>query len=129
MGKTRRGSKEFSREQKLINENKRLKREVSQLRKELAKIDLNRYDTVKEMIEEHYKEDRAGEGQEILDNLKKTWACKECSDGYLEIFTYNKVNQTWYYRICSNAPKCKNRTLAQPYSPSVKGIVRKSQND
>jgi hypothetical protein len=126
VGKSRRGDKEFTREQKLVHENKRLKKELAQLRKQLARIDLDRYDTVREMIEEHYQEDKAQQGQEILENLKKTWACKECSDGHLEIFLYNKVGTTWYYRICSNAPKCKNRTLAQKYSPEVKGIIKNS---
>jgi rubrerythrin len=76
------------------------------------------------MIQEHYQEDRAQEGLDILENLKKTWACKECSDGYLQIFLYNKVGTTWYYRVCSNAPGCKNRTTAQKYSPEVKGIIK-----
>jgi hypothetical protein len=124
VGKSRRGNKEITREQKLVHENKRLKKELAQLRKQLARIDLDRYDTVKEMIQEHYQEDRAQEGLDILENLKKTWACKECSDGYLQIFLYNKVGTTWYYRVCSNAPGCKNRTTAQKYSPEVKGIIK-----
>lgn len=124
MGKSRRGSKEFSREQKLIHENKRLKREVSQLRKQLARIDLDRYDTVKGIIEQHYAQEREEEGKEILENLKKEWACRQCEDGHLEIFLYTKVDTTWYYRICSNAPRCKNRTKAQRYTPDVKGIKK-----
>jgi hypothetical protein len=124
VGKSRRGNREFTREQKLVHENKRLKKELAQLRKQLARIDLDRYDTVREMIQEHYQEEKAQQGLEILENLKKTWACKECADGHLEIFLYNKVGTTWYYRICSNAPKCKNRTLAQKYSPEVKGIIK-----
>lgn len=128
MGKSRRGNREFTREQKLLNENKKLKRENAQLRKQVARMDLDRFDSAKELIEEHYQEDMVS-GQEILDNLKKTWACKECSDGHLEIFTYNKVGKVWYYRICSNAPTCRNRTTAQPYSPNVKGIIRKPPNE
>jgi hypothetical protein len=121
VGKSKRGSKEYSREQKLIHENKRLKRELSQLRKQLARIDLDRYDTVKEMIQEHYQEERAQEGQDILDNLKKSWTCHECHEGHLEIILYNKLDSTWYFRKCVN---CGNRTKSQKYTPDVKGIIK-----
>ena len=75
MGKARTDRYGHTREQKLIQENRLLKRQVSSLRKQLARIDLDRYDAVKEMIQEHYKEDRAEEGREILENLKKSWIC------------------------------------------------------
>lgn len=121
MGKSRRGSKEISREQKLSHENKRLKRDLAQLRKQVARLDLDRYENAKELIEEHYV-DNAQEGQDILENLKKAWACNKCSDGFLEIFTYNKTDQTWYFRRCSNSPGCGNRTESKKYTPDVKGI-------
>lgn len=121
MGKSRRGNREFNKEQKLAHENKRLKIELARVRKQLARLDLDRYENVKEMIEEHYV-DNAQEGQDILENLKKAWACKQCQSGYLEIFTYNKLDQTWYFRRCSNAPTCKHRTESKRYTPDVKGI-------
>lgn len=126
MGKSRRGEKEFSREQKLIHENKRLKREISQLRKQLARLDLDRYDTVREMIEEHGHESTAQTGQELLENLKKTWTCNDCRNGFLEIILYNKIDSTWYYRKCSN---CDHRTKSQKYTPEVKGIIKKAAAD
>lgn len=127
MGKSRRGAKEFTREQRLNHENQRLKREIGRLRKELARMDLDRYGTVKEIIEEQFQEERAAQGQQILENLKNTWACSiEGCGGHLEIFTFNKVGSTWYYRICSNAPRCKNRTKSQKYTPDVKGIMKKT---
>lgn len=128
MGKTRRGSKEVSREQRLVHENKQLKRENGQLRKELARLDLDRYDTVRELIEEHNVQNPEQSGDEWLESLKKTWACKECEDGYLQIFLFNKVGTLHYYRICSNSPVCKNRTKSQKYDSSqVKGIIKKEQ--
>ena len=122
MGKLRRGAKEISREQKFAHENKMLKRELSQLRKQLARIDLDRYDSVKEMLEEHNPESQAHFGAEFLENLKKTWLCNDCRQGYLEIIIYNKVNATFYYRQCTHCP---NRTTSQKYdSEKVKGIVK-----
>lgn len=129
MGKARTDRHGYTREQRLIQENRLLKRQVSSLRKQLARIDLDRYDTVREMIEEHYKEDKEEAGKEILENLKKSWACHKCADGYLEIFIFNKGSSTIYYRICSNAPACMHRTKAKTYTPSVKGIIRKEKDE
>lgn len=127
MGKSRRGEREFGREKKLAHENKRLKKQISALRKQLARLDLDRYSNLKETIEQHYQEDEAQQGQDILDKVKQEWACHEAEcGGFLEIFTYSKMGTIWYYRICSNAPRCKNRTIAQKYSPEVKGIIKKT---
>lgn len=128
MGKSKRGDREYSKEQKLIHENRILKRHVASLRKELARVDLDRYKNLKSTIDEHYQEDSAHfeTGQEMLDKVKQQWKCHEPGcEGYLEIFTYNKVGDTWYYRICSSAPQCKNRTKAQKYTLDVKGLKRK----
>lgn len=124
MGKTRRGSVEISREQKLTHENKRLKREVSSLRKQLARLDLDRFTNVKELIEESYTAGQESAGKEVIETLKKTWACEECKEGYLEIILYNKLQDTWYYRKCTCCP---HRTKAQKYDPNqVKGIIKES---
>ncbi len=127
MGKSKRSDKEYTREQRLVQENRVLKRQVAALRKELARIDLNRYKDLKETIEKHYQEDRAQEGQNLLEKIKNEWKCHEegCL-GFLEIFTYNKVDATYYYRICSEAPRCKNRTKSQKWTPAVKGVMRKT---
>ena len=126
MGKSKRGDKEFTREQKLIHENRQLKRQVSSLRKQLAKLDLDRYSNLKETIEQHYQEDKAQEGQDLLEKLKNEWKCHEngCT-GYLEITLFNKINDVWYYRRCN---QCVNRTKAQKYTPEVKGIIKKTDN-
>ena len=118
MGKTNRGDKEYTRLQEALHENKRLKKQISSLRKQLARIDLDRYAHVKNMIEEHYKEDEAQEGRNIIEKLKKEWSCWHCDGGYLEIFTYTKIDETHYFRRC----KCGHRTKSQIYTPSVKGI-------
>lgn len=119
MGKNTRGQKEFSKERKLAYENSRLKRQVSSLRKQLARLDLDRHGYVKEIIEEHYQLEEAQEGQDILEKVQKEWECHECRQGFLEICVYNKPDGTWYYRKCSN---CVHRTASQKYSPTVKGI-------
>ena len=124
MGKSQRNGREITREQRLIHENQRLKRQLSHLRKQIARIDLDRYSSLRDIVDQHYQEDRAQEGQDLLEKLKQEWKCREPNcEGYLEIILYTKVDSTWYYRACTC---CKNRTKAQKYVPSeVKGIVKK----
>jgi hypothetical protein len=110
-----------TREQRLLKENQALKRQLSALRKQIARIDLDRYDSVKDIIEQHYQDEKHEKGQEILENLKQIWKCRECEEGYLEIKVYSKIGQAHYYRQCN---ECANRTDSQRYDPkTVKGIL------
>jgi regulator of replication initiation timing len=119
LSKNTRGNKEFTRLQESLYENKRLKREISSLRKQLARLDLDRHGYVKDIIEEHCAQE---ESAEMMKRLKNEWKCHVCGIGYLEIFTYNRINDTYYYRKCSN---CIHRTKSQKYDPEeVKGIVK-----
>jgi hypothetical protein len=125
-----RGNKEYTREQRLIKENRQLKQQVAQLRKQLARLDLDRYDHIREAIEEHCeeREEKRWEGKEILESLKHQWKCKiDNCPGFLEIFLFNKVNSTYYYRQCNC---CSNRTKSKKYDPStVKGIMKEGTSD
>ena len=127
MGKTKRSDKEFTREQRLIDENRVLKRQVSALRKELARVDLDQFTSLKDTIGRHYKEGETQQGLDILEKVKQEWRCNECKEGYLEIFIYSKVGNLCYFRKCSN-PSCKHRTKSQRYNPNeVKGIIKDSK--
>lgn len=123
MGKTRRGHKERSREQELKYENQKLRREVSSLRKQLARIDLDRYSHVRDIVEEHYAhEEQEVSTQDMLKSMKEKWRCHDCGIGYLEICLYTRLDGTFYYRICSN---CSKRTKSQKYDESkVQGIIK-----
>jgi hypothetical protein len=123
LGKTRRGHKEFSNEQRLKVENQKLRRENSRLRKQLARIDLDRYTHVRDIVEEHLANEEEVDADRLLEALKSKWRClaDKCVDGYLEIIVYSKMNQEWYFRQCN---KCDNRTKSQVYSPNVEGIKK-----
>lgn len=125
MSKNTRGEKEYTRLQELIHENGRMKREISSLRKQLARLDLDRHAFVKDIIDEHISRENAEESAtKVLSKLKESWRCRECGVGYLEIVIYNKVNETWYYRQCNN---CEHRTKSQVYqSDKVQGLVKNS---
>lgn len=138
MGKTRRGHKEFSKEQTLKHENRESKRrerdkditinqlirEVSSLRRQLARVDLDRHSYVKEIVDEHLADqDKHMSAQDMLKSMKNKWKCHEKGcDGHLEIVIYSKMGLPFYYRHCS---QCLNRTKAQKYNPDeVEGIVK-----
>lgn len=113
--------KELTQLQTIKRENDKLKRQISALRKQIAKLDLDRYDSIKDIIEQHYQHEKAEKGQEILENLKQTWICRECNEGYLKIKIYSKIGEAYYYRECS---ECPHRTKSQRYDPKiVKGIL------
>ena len=124
MGKSRRGSdKEYSRLQQALWENKKLKREIASLRKQLARLDLDRHAYVKDIIEKSHELEDIVDGNKLLAKLKKEWACRECTAGHLEIFLYNKPEGTYYFRRCSNNA-CKHRTKSQKYNAEqVKGVT------
>lgn len=125
MGKTRRGHREYTREQQLLYQNKALKREIASLRKQLARLDLDRYSHVKDIIEKSYQMEEELEGREILEKLKHAWKCYECIRGHMEIVLYNRPDSTWYYRQCNC---CTNRTKSQRYTPGeVQGIVKEKE--
>ena len=71
MGKARTDRRGYTREQALIQENRMLKKQVASLRKQLARLDIDRLNIAREVIEEHYSEEKPDEKREILDNLKK----------------------------------------------------------
>lgn len=123
MGKSRRGDKERSREQELKYENNKLRREVSSLRKQLARVDLDRYSQVRDIVQEHLtSEEESIDSARLLEKMKAKWRCNEGScSGHLEIVIYAKMGHTWYFRQCS---ECPNRTAAKPHHPGVEGIKK-----
>lgn len=129
MGKTRIGRKEHNRIQEFKYEIQRLKKENDLLRKRLARIDLDEYGQLNKTIKKHQKQEKKQQPNDILEKLRKEWACNEdgCK-GFLEIFLYNKQNETWYFRKC-NETCCKNRTKSKKYAPEVKGILKKASED
>lgn len=130
MGKSRTDNRGNTREQRLQHENEKLKKVIAQLRKQLARIDLDRYSSVKEIVHQYYRQEdaerHAEREREGLEQLKREWVCNSCSGaGHLEIILLNKMNDLFYYRQCTN---CTHRTKLQRYNKNVRGIVKKSKD-
>lgn len=127
MGKSRRDNFGNTKEQRLQNENNRLKKTINQLRKQLARVDLDRYASVRDIVNKHYAEENAiahaEKEAEVLEDLKRTWSCNTCQVGHLEIILISKGNVLHYFRKCS---ECTHRTPLKPYNKTVTGIVKKS---
>ena len=126
MGKSRRSDKEYTKEQRLSKENRQLKKELSHLRKQIARLDGDRFETLRQMCADNEEKERfnenMGPAKSTVETLKKDWACRQCSTGFLEISLYSKLGQTFYFRKCNS---CANRTKGKRYDDqSVKGIVK-----
>lgn len=120
MGKNTRGQKERSREQELKHENSKLRRQISSLRRQIARIDLDRYSHIRDMVEDHLQQEETFSAVKFINDLKKSWKCFDCNSGHLEIMIYSKAGDPWYYRQCTN---CAKRTKSQAYTEKVEGIL------
>jgi hypothetical protein len=126
VSKTRKDRYGNTREQKLANENDKLKRLIAQMRKQIARIDIDRSANVREIVNNFYRQEdaqlHAERERETLEMLQKEWQCNSCEIGYLQIILINKMDQLHYYRACIN---CNHRTKLQRYSKDVRGILKK----
>lgn len=129
MGKSRIDGRGNTREQRLQNENDKLKKVIAQLRKQLARIDLDRYSNVRDIVHKHYQQEDAERHAEIQreseEQLRREWACTKCGEGYLEIILLRKINDLHYYRKCTS---CTHRTKLQRYAKSVRGLIKKDKD-
>lgn len=123
MSRSTRGDKEYTRLQEALHENGKLKRENASLRKQLARLDLDRHSYVKDIVDEHLANEERGETTlEMVERLKEEWRCHECKTGFLEVIPFSKAGKTWYIRQCNN---CTHRTQSKPYDPqNVKGPLK-----
>lgn len=117
-----RGHKEFSEIQRLKHEIQKLKRENSRLQKILDRVDIERFNSLKELVSIQAKEARAEENVKSLEKLKQKWICFECGVGYLRLKIFPKWDGDYYYRACSNE-ECSHKTTAQKYTDNVEGIL------
>lgn len=99
-------------------ENKQLKKEISQLRKQLQRIDVDRWQNVKDLLDsqDRKEQEQALKKQEAED--LKQWECFDCRTGTLRITMIERRDGAWYFRKCD---RCEKRTSLKKYTPDVKG--------
>lgn len=105
-------NKERDELQILKHENKKLKKQVSTLRKQLSKLDIDRYENIKDIVARHHQEDVNDKLLEEKKKLKKKYKCFDCEEGVLELKSFSRMDGLFYFRKCTD---CNNRTKMKPY--------------
>lgn len=117
------GSKEYNDSQRLRHELDKAKETISRLRKQLQKVDVNRYQDIQDLIERRNEEsDQVTQNDREQESLKSKWACHACNDGHLVIRELHRLDGVFYYRKCSNSKTCQNRTKPKRWHKDVEGI-------
>lgn len=118
--KTKRADKEFDLLEKLKHENKRLKRNLEALRKQLERVDFERYSNLQELVDKQHREEEALREEISNEKLKEKWSCFCCGKGFLYLKIFNHpVKGVMYYRACNI---CEHRTKMQLYTTEVQGL-------
>lgn len=121
-GRRNHGSKEFSEVQRIRKEIEKLKRENASLRKQLSRVDINRYNDIQELVNQNEMEERnQASRSKNLAYLKEKWKCFKCGVGFLKIFLLPRRDGVFYFRRCSTK-SCPHRTKAQKYTTEIEGI-------
>jgi len=111
--------KEFTREQRYLKENEKLKRENSRLRKLLSRIDLEQHLNLKESVLKQEKEDQIEKAIKKQNKEEQAWRCHQCNKGILRLKIFETRDGARYYRKCDNCP---HRTTGKRYTSDVKGV-------
>ena len=119
MGRRKYGDREYDSLDKLKHENKRLKRQISALRKQVARIDINRYENLKDLLQKHDQEDVSEQVVKEQERLKKKWECHSCKQGTLKLKIFERRDGIFYFRKCDS---CDNRTKTKKHDESVEGV-------
>lgn len=99
--------------QKLKRENSKLKKQISLLRKQISRLDVDRYQNVKELLEKQAEEDAQEYIIKEKENAEKQWRCWDCGEGILRTKRLHRLDGSFYFRQCDNN-KCKKRTRTKP---------------
>lgn len=114
MGRSKRSEGELDQLDKLKHENKKLKRQVQQLRKVIDRVDLDRYENLKDILEEHEHEEKMAL---VATPTDPAWKCYDCEAGILRLKVIDKPSGAIYNRVCDG---CKKRTKFQKWTKDVK---------
>jgi hypothetical protein len=115
-GKPQKIDKEISKVQKINHENKRLRDEISRIRKAMSRMDSG---WCPGCLKKYEKE---GEDTELphpglADPVENNRPCFKCGAGNLVLVKYYKINEAFYFRKCD---KCPHRTRGKRFTPDVK---------
>lgn len=108
---------------RLKKENKQLKRQLSNLKKQLDRINPSNIEELREFASRQEERNRR---QEKKAKLADKWKCYNCGKGNLYIIKVPHPKGTYYFRSCDS---CDNRTKAKPYTSKVKGLCKTNNSE
>lgn len=108
---------EHDRMQRLVHENQKLKKQISALRKQMSRIDVDRFQNLKDLLDAQDRENQQEALARRQEDAQKEWQCWDCSEGTLRLTILERRDGVFYYRKCDSCPK---RTRLQPYGAKVK---------
>lgn len=112
-----RGQKsDYTREEKLVAENKKLKRELKKLRNVLKRSDLERLEHLESLVNEQRQFDK--EIKKKDSQRREKWACHSCHQGYMIPRIFARRDGDFYYRVCDNS-ECSNKTRMKKLTADV----------
>lgn len=108
---------EQDRLQRVVQENKKLKGQISQLRKQMSRIDVDRFQNLKDLLDAQDREEQEEAAVKREQTMERDWRCWQCPSGTLRLTVLERRDGVFYYRKCDGCPK---KTRLQPYSNKVK---------
>lgn len=104
--------------QYLKDQNKRLKREISSLRKQIQRLDLDRFASFKEALDriDEIEMEQTAKRKE-KDISKEKWKCWDCNVGQMRLKVWDRLDGPHYQRVCDH---CNKRTTMKKWTPEVK---------
>jgi len=97
---------------------KKLKREIAGLRKQIDRLDLDRFASFKEAldrIDEIEMEQTARRKDKEIQ--KEKWRCWDCNTGTMRLKVWDRLDGPHYQRVCDH---CNKRTTMKKWTPEVK---------
>ena len=118
MKRQRRSSKELKEVQVLKQENRKLRRQIGKLRKVIARIDVEQYQFLKDLLESQAQEDTEHIKKAEQQRIEDKWKCHEhgCDGGVLRFIPVTRQDGTFYFRKCDN---CGKRTKLKKFTDGV----------
>lgn len=98
--------------QKYKIENRKLKHTISQLRKQISRIDLDRFQNLKDKLDSLDRLEAEEAAKERGIESDKRWECWTCRTGTLRVHVIEKPTGSIYNRVCDNE-HCGHRTKFQ----------------
>ncbi len=117
MGKSRNYDKEFGLIDRLKKENSQLKRDLAKLRRQVDRLNLDndRYRTLRELTHKQTQTNRKAE------KAKRDRTCFECGKGKMRMVKIWKPDGEYYLRKCmiGTEPGCGHQTRLKKLTPDV----------